>query len=67
MPFGPLRVRVTKDGYVPVNGTMNTFTASYKLDRVDEMPEGMIRIPATRSQVGQSAANVPEYFSIGSR
>jgi predicted Ser/Thr protein kinase len=44
VPMGAMRLRVTKDGYVPIDGTVVAPKYSYVLDPAGTPPPGMVRV-----------------------
>ncbi len=46
VPFGQVRVRVTKEGFAPFDGTLSGFKVNYVLDPPASIPTGMVRVPA---------------------
>ncbi|MEO6238090.1 MAG: protein kinase [Vicinamibacterales bacterium] len=57
VPWGQTRVRITKDGFSPFDGTLTSFKPHYVLDRPAAIPHNMVRIPAAETVVlGRSAA-----------
>ena len=44
IPIGPVRVRLTKEGYAPLDGTVVGPRHSYVLDAVGTAPPGMVRV-----------------------
>ncbi len=62
VPFGPVRLKVSKDGYAPVEGTLNSQTMKYTLDSISSVPEGMVRVPANVSNVQGVTISLPDYW-----
>ena len=57
-----MRVRVSKDGYAPFEGTLNGQTVKYMLDPVSSVPEGMVRVPASVAEVQGTTFSLPDYW-----
>ncbi len=62
LPAGPLRLRLSKAGFAPVENTLNQFRVAFVLEPIASAPEGMVKIPAVTSQVGRATAALPEYW-----
>jgi len=62
VPFGAVRVRVSKDGYAPFEGTLNGQDVKYTLDPVSSVPEGMVRVPASTGEVQGTTLSLPGHW-----
>ncbi len=62
VPFGALRLKVSKDGYAPLEGTLTSQSVQYTLDPVSAVPEGMVRIPANVVNVLNTAIRLPDFW-----
>lgn len=61
LPFGALRVRIVKEGFVPIEAG-NGFFFTYTLDRPDAVPAGMVRVGGATLRVGPVAVPVKDYW-----
>ncbi len=62
LPFGPIRLKVSKNGYATLEGTLNSTTVKYTLDPITSVPEGMVRVPANVSNVRGTTISLPDYW-----
>jgi dienelactone hydrolase len=61
VPFGQVRVRVTKEGFAPFDGTL-AFKTTYVLDRPAAIPPGMVRVPAAAPDVLGTAVRLDDFW-----
>ena len=61
LPFGPLRVRLTRDGYLPLE-VAGGFFGSYTLDTASSSQPGMVRVNAATLRVGRVSLPVKEFW-----
>jgi predicted Ser/Thr protein kinase len=62
LPFGPVRLRLSKDGFAPLDVTLNAFDVHFTLDPVGSVPSGMVRVPATVTQVEGISTPLSDYW-----
>ena len=62
LPAGPLRLRLSKEGFATIENTLNQFRLAFTLDPVASAPEGMVKIPALTAQVEGATLSLPEYW-----
>ena len=62
VPFGAARLRITKDGYAPFEGTVNGQSVTYTLDPVGAVPDGMVRVAAGRTNIFGTSIAVPDFW-----
>ena len=62
VPFGAARLRITKDGYVPFEGTVNGPSVTYTLDPTGAVPDGMVRVAAGRTNIVGTSFEVPDFW-----
>jgi dienelactone hydrolase len=62
VPFAPPRVRVSKDGFAPLEVAFTNFTASYTLDPIASVPPGMVRVAGGRVNVDGTSAVLDDYW-----
>jgi formylglycine-generating enzyme required for sulfatase activity/tRNA A-37 threonylcarbamoyl transferase component Bud32 len=62
VPFGAVRLRVSKDGYAPFEGTPDSQNINYSLAPMASVPEGMVRVPGNVSYVQGTTLSVPDYW-----
>jgi eukaryotic-like serine/threonine-protein kinase len=62
VPFPQTRVRVTKEGFAPFDGTLTSFKPNYILDPPAAIPAGMVRVPAGSSDVLGVTAQVQDFW-----
>ena len=62
LPLGQVVVRVTKEGFVPFEGTARGIDFKYVLDPVASMPPGMVRVGGSLSEVDGNQVNVDDYW-----
>jgi dienelactone hydrolase/predicted Ser/Thr protein kinase len=62
VPFGVVRVKVTHDGYEPLENTLNSFDVSYALDPVGSVPDGMVRVAATSAELERRTIALPDFW-----
>ena len=67
MPFGSVRVKVSKGGYAPVEGTLDAQTVKYTLDPIQSAPEGMVRVPASRLAIAGTTVSLRDSGWTASR
>ena len=61
VPFGPLRVHVTKEGLAPIDSESAVFF-KYRLDPPASVVPGMVRVAAATTSVGPASASVKDFW-----
>ena len=62
LPFGPVRLKLAKDGYAPIEGTPNSQGMKYMLDPIASVPDGMVRVRASAVNVLGTTLSVPDFW-----
>jgi tRNA A-37 threonylcarbamoyl transferase component Bud32/dienelactone hydrolase len=62
VPFGAVRVRVSKDGYAPVEGTPDAQVLTYSLNPIASVPEGMVRVRGGSASFLGTTLSIPDFW-----
>src|SRR5262245_44648486 len=62
VPFGAVRVRVTKEGYAPLENLVNGFALKFTLDPVASVPEGMVHVSGNPADVEGVTIPLPAFW-----
>jgi hypothetical protein len=62
VPFGQVRLKVSKNGYAPVEAALNPFSGAYALDPINSVPDGMVRVPSDVATVEGTTLTLPTFW-----
>src|SRR5262249_23112716 len=62
VPFGAVRVRLTKEGFAPLENLLNGFALKFSLDAVASVPEGMVHVIGNPADVEGATVPLPDFW-----
>ncbi len=62
IPFGATRIKLSKDGYAPFEGTPDGLAMKFTLDPIALVPEGMIHVRAGDLTIQDTTLRIPDYW-----